>query len=188
MDKQKNVQQEVDKERKKEHTSVLEKIRRRTGLLVGIVGLALVIFILESLLGSGASIFGGSEMSTVGHINGKKIDRNEFINKYEMQLNNYRQRNQGREVDDATKTQAIESIWQQYIIDLVMNPQFEKVGISVGEDELYEKVVVNPVQTIVQNLTDPNSGKVNEQFSRPDRKSTRLNSSHLDLSRMPSSA
>jgi peptidyl-prolyl cis-trans isomerase D len=168
MDKQKNVQQEVDKERKKEHTSVLEKIRRRTGLLVGIVGLALVIFILESLLGSGASIFGGSEMSTVGHINGKKIDRNEFLTRYEMQLNNYRQRNQGREVDDATKTQAIESIWQQYIIDLVMNPQFEKVGISVGEDELYEKVVVNPVQTIVQNLTDPNSGKVNEQFSRPD--------------------
>src|ERR1700733_14496369 len=116
MSKEKNTQQQVDAERKKEHTSVLEKIRRRTGLLVGIVGLALVIFILESLLGSGASIFGGNDLAYAGSINGKKIDRNEFLMRYENQLNGYRQRNQGREADEGTKAQAIESIWQQYII------------------------------------------------------------------------
>lgn len=166
--KEKNIQQEVDANRKKEHTSVLEKIRKRTGLLVGIVGLALVIFILESLLGSGASIFGSDEMSAAGHINGKKIDRNEFVNRLEGQINNYRQRNQGKEVDDQNRSQIIETIWQQYVIDLVMKPQFNKIGINVGEDELYESVVVNPVQTIIQNLTDQNTGKVNEQFARPD--------------------
>jgi peptidyl-prolyl cis-trans isomerase D len=165
MNNEKNIQ---PTERKKEHTSVLEKIRRRTGLLVGIVGLALIIFILESLLGSGASIFGGSEMSKVGTINGKKIDRNEFVTRLENYLNNYRQRNQGKDVDDATRSQALESIWQQYIVELVMKPEFNKAGLTVGEDELYEMVVVNPVQSIVQNLTDPNSGKVNEQFARPD--------------------
>jgi len=168
MDKQQNVQQQADQERKKEHVSVLEKIRRRTGLLVGIVGLALVIFILESLLGSGASIFGGNELAYAGSINGKKIDRNEFAMRFENQLNNYRQRNQGREADESTRAQAIESIWQQYIIELVMKPEFKKIGIQVGEDELYESVVVNPVASIVQNLTDPNTGRVNEQFSRPD--------------------
>jgi peptidyl-prolyl cis-trans isomerase D len=168
MNKAKNTQSQADGERKKETTSVLEKIRRRTGLLVGIVGLALIIFILESLLGSGASIFGGDEMSSVGRVNGKKVDRNEFVMRYENQLNNYRQRNQGREADDATRTQAIESVWQQYIIDLVLKPQFGKIGIAVGDDELYETVVVNPAPTVVQNLTDPNTGKVNEQFSRPD--------------------
>lgn len=154
-------------ERKKEHTSVLEQIRRRTGLLVGIVGLALVIFILESLLGSGASIFGSDDM-IVGSINGKKIDRNEFLMRYENQLNNYRQRTQGREADDAIRSQAQEAIWNQYIIELVMKPQFNAVGIVVGEDELYESVVVNPVETIIQNLTDQNTGRVNEQFARPD--------------------
>ncbi|WP_317900129.1 peptidylprolyl isomerase [Aurantibacillus circumpalustris] len=168
MNKQKNVQQQVDTERKKEQVSVLEKIRRRTGLLVSIVGVALLIFILESLLGSGASIFGGSDLNYAGSINGKKIDRNEFLMKFENQLNNYRQRNQGRDVDESTKTQVIEGIWQQYIIDLVMKPQFNKIGIAVGDDELYESVVVNPAQSIIQNLTDPNTGKINEQFSRPD--------------------
>src|SRR4051812_27929867 len=136
-------------ERKKEHTSVLEHIRRRTGLLVGIVGLALVIFILESLLGSGASIFGGDD-NGVGKINGKKIDRNDFLMRYESQLNNYRQRNKGQDADDAMRQQAAESIWNQYIIELVMKPEFNKVGLTVGEDELYENVVVNPAQTIIQ--------------------------------------
>lgn len=153
---------------KKESVSVLEKIRRRTGLLVGIVGLALVIFILESLLGSGASIFGNDEMSAAGYINGKKVDRNEFLMRLENQLNNYRQRNQGRDIDDATRSQALESVWQQYIIDQVMKPQFDRIGLMVGEDELYEFVVVNPAQAIIQNLTDPNTNRVNEQFSRPD--------------------
>jgi peptidyl-prolyl cis-trans isomerase D len=155
-------------EPKKDHTSVLEKIRRRTGLLVGIVGLALVIFILESLLGSGASIFGGNEMSIMGHINGKKIDRNEFVMKLENQMNNYRQRNQGKEPDDNMRSQAIESILQQYVVEYVMKPQFNKAGIIVGEDELYHNVVVEPAESVIQNLTDPNTGKINEQFARPD--------------------
>ena len=45
MGKEKNVQPAAETEKKKEQISILEKIRRRTGLLVGIVGLALIIFI-----------------------------------------------------------------------------------------------------------------------------------------------
>jgi len=168
MSKEKNIQQQVDAEKKKERTSVLEKIRRRTGLLVGIVGLALVIFILESLLGSGASIFGNDEMSNVGYINGKKIDRNEFLNRVEMQLNNYRQRNQSNDIDDATRTSVVDNVWQQYISELVVRPQFDKIGITVGDDEVYERVVANPVQFVLQQITDPNTGKVNEQIAKPD--------------------
>ncbi|MBX3164209.1 MAG: peptidylprolyl isomerase [Bacteroidetes bacterium] len=153
--------------KKKESRSVLESIRRRTGLLVGIVGLALVIFILESLLGSGASIFGGSEMSTLGTINGKRIDRNEFIIQMENQMNMYRQRNGSNDVPDAIRNQVIEQLWQQYIRDLVIKPQFDKAGIVIGEDELYDRVVVHPAQSIIQNLSDQN-GKLNEQFALPD--------------------
>jgi peptidyl-prolyl cis-trans isomerase D len=153
---------------KKESTSVLEKIRRRTGLLVGIVGLALVIFILESLLGSGASIFGGDELTTVGTVNGKKIDRNDFMMQLENRLNQYRQRNQGGDVDDQVRAQAVDGIIQQYVLEHAIMPQFHKAGITVSEDELYEKVVIDPDPTVIQNLTDPNTGKVNEQFARPD--------------------
>ena len=152
---------------KKENVSVLERIRRRTGLLVGIVGLALVIFILESLLGSGASIFGGDE-SSVGRINGNKIDRNDFAQRVENQMNNYRQRSQGQQVDESMRGQAIDAVWQQFVVDFAIVPQFEKIGLNVGNDELYERVVVNPAASVIQNLTDPNTQKINAQFAAPD--------------------
>ncbi|MBA3683076.1 MAG: SurA N-terminal domain-containing protein [Bacteroidetes bacterium] len=168
MSKEKNIQQEVDAERKKEHTSVLEKIRRRTGLLVGIVGLALVIFILESLLGSGASIFGDNEQMSVGSINGKNIDRNEFLTKRENQLNILRQQKQTNDIDEATTSQVNDYIWQQYVSDMVIKPQYAKVGITVGEDEVYERVVVHPVPSVAQRLTDQKTGKVYEQLAAAD--------------------
>lgn len=162
-----NKQKNTPKEKKNESISVLERIRRRTGLLVGIVGLALVIFILESLLGSGASIFGGDELTTIGYVNGKKIDRNEFIMQLENRMNQYRQRN-NQEVGDEIKAQVADNLIQQYVLQHAIMPQFNKAGITVSEDELYEKVVTEPDPTIIQNLTDPNTGRVNEQFARPD--------------------
>lgn len=168
MSNEKNIQSQSDAEKKKEKISVLERIRRRTGLLVGIVGLALVIFILESLLGSGASIFGGDEMSSVGYINGKKIDRNEFVMRLENALNSYRARSQSNDVDESTRASVIDNVWQQYVSELVIMPQFDKIGITVGDDEVYESVVSNPVASVMQQISDPKTGRVNEQIARPD--------------------
>ncbi|MBL7910668.1 MAG: SurA N-terminal domain-containing protein [Bacteroidia bacterium] len=168
MSKEKNIQQQVDADKKKESTSILEKIRRRTGLLVGIVGLALVIFILESLLGSGASIFGGNDQMSIGSIHGKNIDRNDFLAKVENQLNIIRQQKQSNDIDDATRGQVLDYVWQQYVSDMVIKPQYAKVGITVGEDEVYERVVVHPVPTISQRLTDQKTGKIYEQLAAAD--------------------
>ncbi len=148
--------------------SILESIRKRTALLVGIVGLALVIFILESLLGSGASIFGGGDMNTVGVVAGKKIDRNEFYTKVENQLNMVRQQRQSNDIDDQTRKQVIDYVWQSYISDNVIKPQYAILGLTVSEDELYENMIVNPVPAISQRLTDQKTGKIYEQLARPD--------------------
>lgn len=164
MSNEKNVQP-ADK---KERTSVLESIRRRTGLLVGIVGLALLIFILESLLSSGQSIFGGGEASTIGMINGKKIDRNDFLMKVENQLNVIRQQKQSNDIDDATRGQVVDYVWQQMVTDMVIKPEYDRIGITVGEDEIYDKVVTNPSQIIYQRLTDQKTGRIYEQLAGPD--------------------
>jgi len=147
--------------------NILESIRKRTGLLVGIVGLALVIFILESLLGSGSSLFSG-DMNTVAVIAGRKIDHNEFYGKVEAQLNMIRQKKQSNDIDEQTRKQVIDFIFQAYIADYVIKPEYDRLGITVGEDELYESMVVNPVKLITQRLTDPNTGMVYEQLAAPD--------------------
>ncbi len=148
--------------------NILESIRKRTGLLVGIVGLALVIFILESLLGSGSSIFGGGDVSTIGVVNGKKIDRNEFYMKVENQLNLIRQQRQSNDIDDQTRKQVLDYVFNGYISELVIKPQYKALGLSVGEDELYENMVVNPSRVVIDRLTDPNTRQLNPQFALPD--------------------
>ena len=164
MGKEKNVQ---PVENKKEATSLLEMIRRRTGLLVGIVGLALVIFILESLLSSGPSIFGGNDQMSVGKMNGVNIDRNDYAMRVENQLNQLRQQRQNNDIDDATRAQVMEYVWNQYINDLVIKPEFSKIGISVGDDEIYDRVVANPGQSIAQRLVDQKTGKIYDQLATP---------------------
>lgn len=147
--------------------SVLEKIRSKTGLLVGIVGLALLIFILESLLGSGGALFGRND-TLVGEIAGDKIDYTEFNNKVEEQIAQIMQSNPQANIDEKTREQIIDQVWNQMINDRVIKVQFEKLGITVSDDELYDLMLVHPHQFVIQQLTDQKTGKIYDGFSRPD--------------------
>ncbi|MES2565311.1 MAG: SurA N-terminal domain-containing protein [Bacteroidota bacterium] len=147
--------------------SVLEKIRSKTSLLVGIVGLALVIFILESLLGSGGALFSNQDLE-VGVIAGDKIDYPAFSAKVNEQIAQIQKSNPNATIDDKTKEQIIESVWSQMINDKVIKIQYKELGISVSEDELYDLMLVHPHQYVVQQLTDQQTGKVYEGFAKAD--------------------
>ena len=147
--------------------SVLEKIRSRTGLLVGIIGLALIIFVLESLLGSGGALF-SSDDTLVGKIAGDKIDYSTFNNKVNEVTNQWQQGNPNASLDDKTKEQITESVWAQMINERVVKNQFKKLGISISSEELFDLMLVNPHQTVMQQFTDPQTGQINENFRRPD--------------------
>ncbi len=147
--------------------SILEKIRSRTGLLVGIIGLALIIFVLESLLGSGGALF-SSDDTLVGKIAGDKIDYSTFNNKVNEVTNQWQQGNPNASLDDKTKEQITESVWAQMINERVVKNQFKKLGISISSEELFDLMLVNPHQTVMQQFTDPQTGQINENFRRPD--------------------
>jgi peptidyl-prolyl cis-trans isomerase D len=147
--------------------SILEKIRSKTGLLVGIVGLALVIFILESLLGSGGALFSGQDME-VGEIAGDKIDYTAFSAKVNEQIMQIQQSNPNATIDDKMKEQIIESVWSQLVNDKVVKVQYKKLGIEVSEDELYDLMLVHPHQYVIQQLTDQQTGKVYDGFAKQD--------------------
>ena len=147
--------------------SVLEKIRSKTGLLVGIVGLALLIFVLESLLGSGGALF-SSQDRLVGIIDGDKVDATHFKTKVDEQVAQIQKANPNAQMDEKTKEQIIDQVWNQMINDEVIKTQFKKVGVAVSDDELYDLMLVHPHAYVIQQLTDQQTGKVYEQFARPD--------------------
>ncbi len=146
--------------------SILESIRKRTGLLVGLTGLALLIFILEALLGSGRNIFSSDER-TVGAINGEKIDYIDFQNLINQQMNSIMQMNPNANIDDKMKKNIIENIWTQLVNEKVIQPQYQKAGISLSEEELFYLMLVEPHQLLLQQLTDQKTGKVYEGLANP---------------------
>ncbi|MGZ4037536.1 MAG: SurA N-terminal domain-containing protein, partial [Bacteroidia bacterium] len=134
---------------------------------MGLVGLALVIFILESLLGSGRSLF-GSENTTVGKINGKTIDYTDYSNRINQQIANIMQANPNANVDDKMREQIAESVWNQMVSDLVIKPQYKKTGVVVSEDELYDLLLVHPHNMVIQQLTDQKTRKIYDAFADPN--------------------
>ena len=147
--------------------SVLEKIRSRTGLLVGLVGLALAIFILESLLGSGRTLF-GNDGSTVGKIAGETIDYNTYSNKVNEQVAIIMQNNPQATVDDNMRSQIGDQVWGQLVNDRVVKPEYNKAGLFVNDDELYQLMLVTPHSMITQQLTDKQTGQIYKDFARGD--------------------
>lgn len=147
--------------------SILEKIRNRKGLLIGIVGLALGIFILESLLGSAGSMFNKQD-TTVGYIAGKRIDIVDYSSKVNEQINSVMASNPQANIDENTRSQINQQVWSTYITNLVIKPEFVKSGVSVAEDEMFDVMLVNPHSMVLQQLTDRNTGRVYEGFSKPD--------------------
>ena len=145
--------------------SVLEKIRNKTGLLVGIIAVALIIFVLEGAMNSGRSLFGTNER-TVGTINGKNIDYNEFQAKLSAAMQTYEQN--GQKVDEQTKQNLVDQVWNEFIANNVLKVNYKTVGVNVGDDELYDLMVTHPHQIVVGQLSDKQTGKPYPNFAKPD--------------------
>ncbi|GAD04627.1 hypothetical protein HQ45_03950 [Porphyromonas crevioricanis] len=112
--------------------ATLEKIRNRAGLLILIVGLALLAFILGDFLRSGSTFFQQSK-NVVLNIDGEKISAQE----YQQMLQSIEQMEERfGEVDNDTKMSLNNGLASHYVGKYAMNKEAEEVGISVSPQEL----------------------------------------------------
>jgi peptidyl-prolyl cis-trans isomerase D len=147
--------------------STLEKLRKRSGLLVAIVGLALLAFVLTGLFErGGSSLFGGSDKA-IGEIAGKSIDVNIFKNKVDEAIENQKRNSQKMSLTPEETDGIVQQVWNQMINEEVMTKEYEKLGISVSDEELYDLMVDHPHSALVRNLSDQQTGKVVPMFADP---------------------
>ena len=69
--------------------AVIGRIRKRVGLLIGVVGVSMVLFILGDLLGSNSAMFSGSS-DVVGEIGGEEVHYQEFEQRVDKLIENYK--------------------------------------------------------------------------------------------------
>jgi peptidyl-prolyl cis-trans isomerase D len=133
--------------------SIIQNIRERgTWIIFGIITIALIAFILQD----GVGRQGGNDISILGKVNGQAINKIEFEEKLELQLQNYAAQGVKRE-------QLLGYLWNQEVDRLLLKDEENKLGLSVGTKELSD-VLFGSESPFRQEFTDQATGefKVND--------------------------
>ena len=117
--------------------AALENIRNKAGWLISLVlGLALLAFILGDFLKPGS----GPQDSNIAEVLGEEIPYNEYQSRLQTLTENYKANSGKTGLDDKESEMMRDQTWDALIKDVVMNNEFDELGITVSSDELYDMV------------------------------------------------
>lgn len=139
--------------------ATLNTLRTRGGWIVtAVIGLALLAFLVGDLAGGNGSILGGGQK--VGEIDGQSISYLDYARdvEYYSQVQQLFGAGGSTQADqDALR----EMVWQTTLSDVVVVPGLEKLGIEVGEDEMYDLFYGDNISPLLMNMgvfNDPATG------------------------------
>ena len=141
--------------------AAIEKIRKRSGLLIAIIGLALLAFVLQDLFQS----TGRHREYNVAVIDGEKIPYKDFEDLKNKNLENMK-RSYGNSLTSSQTYSVYNNTLEQMIKDHIMTKEYDAIGMNVTGDELYDQFVGDePHQWVVQNFSDAN-GNYSSQLAQ----------------------
>lgn len=138
-------------------------LRNRAGLVIFVIGLAIVAFIVGDIIKSG-SPFWLQKQNEVGNINGNSIDYQHFNALVDQTTQQYQQQMGGAETPQI-KNFAVQQVWNQFVSQELLNSEIEKVGFVLGKKELNDLISgPNPAQQIIQTFTNPQTGQFDRSY------------------------
>lgn len=148
--------------------AIIGKIREKSWLLVGIVGLALFAFILSDY----QSWIGQPSQVGYGTIDGEPVDPR----LYDVASENYKAademeyNSQGRPYTLRDQAMSENKAWTAIVDSIILRKEFDALGISVSEREfdayLYGHNGFNVIPSIAENFKDPATGLYSEKLLR----------------------
>ncbi len=149
--------------------SVIQTIRTKyIGIVIGALVIALIGFlVMDAMQSNIINIFKGDQ-TKLADVNGKRIEYKQFEelrNKYE---DNLKARSEDNSLSEEQRNQAFEQAWNDIVNDVIIDQEYEKLGLSFTDKELQDMLTGTYAdQMVKQSFTDPNTGifdpsKVNE--------------------------
>ena len=133
--------------------AAIEKIRRRSGLLIAIIGIALLAFVLQDLFQSQ----GRSTGPSVAVVDGEKISVRDYEIIKEKNLENKRSSSNNNNLTSAETYSVYNNTLEELIKDKIMGKEYEASGIGITPEELMDQMTgENPHQWVVQTFSDAN--------------------------------
>ncbi|MGE0077728.1 MAG: SurA N-terminal domain-containing protein [Bacteroidales bacterium] len=145
--------------------ATLERIRNRAGVLVAVViGLALFAFILGDFINSGGSLFNRAQME-VAEIAGTSISYEVYQAKVDESENLQKLFSQQTALDEKSQIQIRERVWQDLLRTNIMQPEYDKLGLEINDNELLDMVQGKNIHPIIQQqFSDPQTGQLNREY------------------------
>jgi len=151
--------------------AVIGNIRKRSGLLVIIIGGALAAFVLGDFIKPGS---GSRKITNLAVIDGEKVSYNDFLFKVEEQAELRKQQTGQENLSSEDIFQVKEGTWTNMKRDIIMGKEYEELGLALVHDEAigasiskeeFDDMVFgnNPHSVIIQNFTDPETGQFNQE-------------------------
>ena len=139
--------------------AAIGNIRKHYGLLVVIVGLALLAFVLGDLLKSSNS----RKTTNVAIVGNEKITQQDYSNLVNMNLEN-RKANNGGSLTPEQNYSIHSSTLEQMIREIIMKNEYKDLGLVVSSEELFDQFLgENPNQYVVQSFTNA-EGKLDTEL------------------------
>tara|TARA_R110002050_G_scaffold204522_4_gene340103 strand:+ start:5671 stop:7791 length:2121 start_codon:yes stop_codon:yes gene_type:complete len=127
--------------------AILDKIRKKTTILILIIGLALFAFVISGIFS--ANTFSGAKVgSAVAEVNGNDISIDEFREKVDIATRNYG--------PNATSMQVVNNVYEQEVRNAILEQQFDELGISVEQDQIVDFLRTNPSYSQLPQFLDEN--------------------------------
>ena len=136
--------------------AALESIRKKGGIIVSLaIGLALFAFILGDFVRPKGGRVSNLDVAIVG---GQTFNIQKLEAKIEEVSNMYQQ--QFGQLDDQMRDMAHEQAWQMFISETVMQQSYQKIGLTVSPEELWEIITgFNPPAIIRREFSNQQTGE-----------------------------
>jgi len=140
--------------------AALENIRKRGPLVAVIIGFSLLAFILGDFINQGNSIFSGDRMR-VAEVNGESINYQDYEQEITQTIENYKQNNGLQSITESDKEKIRELVWENMIQKLLLQDQYNTLGLAVSSDELFDLIQGKNVDQLVSRepaFANPQTG------------------------------
>jgi len=139
--------------------AIIGTIRKRSGFLVIIIGVALASFVLGDFLKAKPK-----NVHDVGEIADEKISYREFEMKADEYIGLVQEQNKGKTLSAEDLYDLKQETWKNLVKETLLNKELEALGITVTTDELFDLVQgKNPHRLILQSFSDPKTGTFNPE-------------------------
>ena len=138
--------------------AALEKIRSLSGLLIAVVGIALLAFILGDFFSGRNS---GPNSIDIAVVNGEAVDYYTYQQRLENAVENMKNQTGQHVLDDRTNNMIQNQVWDQMITGILMENELAAIGITVSSEELLDMVNGNNVHPEIMSIPifqDPETG------------------------------